>query len=813
MLVALLVASSIVAVPSSTANAATCPGPTAPTTGSLSTTHFPGGSYKANFSFVLTQPQRDSLICVGDYLEIDFHLKGFYVPSEWDDYTIVETNLPGAIHDVAYTDPANEPTPGVTRIYTRQLEVGKQYSVTLEWNELDPYGWAYVWIGWVPSRWANFFSPNESVSCNVVGHGTGNDAWCIFGYASEMVTLRQSIGLPQGRPTFNGAQTYWFSPQGNHSSPSPLSSPPVEEPPSTSPPAPPNPLGPDFNHDGTADVYAFNKRDAGSGKTVYFILDGRDPTQTLRVGATAFGWLDDNWSIAAGPDFNGDAIPEIYAFNRRDAGSGKTVYFILNGNAPDQFLRIGATPFGWTDANWNFGSGPDFNGDGKPELYAFNRRDVGTGKTVYYVLNGNNPEHQLQVGVTPFGYTDANWSFSGGPDWNGDGTPELYAFNKQDAGSGHTVYFVLNGRDPAQQLQVGALPFTWTSDDWSFAPGGDYNHDGRVDFYAYNRHDGGSGKTVYFYLDGRDPAKFLQVGATPFGWTDGNWSYGTGDVVRSNVATFVAFNKRDPGSGKTVYYKMDTRSPSQYAQVGATPFGFTDDNWSFAAGPDFNADGTPDMYAFNKRDVGSGKTVYYILDGRDPETVIQVGAMPFGWTDANFSLTPGPDFNGDGKPDIYAFNRQDAGSGKTVYYILSGANPETVLQVGATPFGFTDVNWSFSAGADWNRDGKPDLYAFNKRDVGSGKTVYFVLDGRSPENVLQVGATAFGWTGDNYSFTVGPDFNHDGWPDFYGFDKQDAGTGKTVYFVLNGRAPDQFLQIGATAMGFTDANWHIGVAG
>lgn len=363
------------------------------------------------------------------------------------------------------------------------------------------------------------------------------------------------------------------------------------------------------------------------------------------------------------------------------------------------------------------------------------------------------------------------------------------------------------------KLQVGQLPFTWTSDDWSFAPLGDYNHDGKVDFHAFNRHDAGSGKTVRFVLDGRDPSQFLQIGATPFGWTDGNWSFGAGDIVRSNFATYVAFNRQDVGSGKTVFFKMDSRSPDTIRQVGATPFGHTDQNWSFAPGPDFNHDGTPDLYAFNKKDVGSGKTIHVILDGKSPDRVIQVGGSPFGHTDEHWSFAPGSDFNGDGKPDIYAFNKRDAGSGKTVHFVLDGTYPERVLQVGGTPFGHTDEHWSFWPGADWNRDGKPDIYAFNKRDQESGKTVYFVLNGRNPEQVLQVGATAFGWTDANYTFMPGPDFNHDGTPDFYGFNRKDEGSGKTVFFIMNGKDPSQFLQIGATPFGHTDANWDLGVVG
>lgn len=288
-----------------------------------------------------------------------------------------------------------------------------------------------------------------------------------------------------------------------------------------------NPWLGDWNHDGQPDFFAFNKADAGSGKTVYYVLNGFNPSQTLQVGATPFGWTDSNWSFAPGYDFNNDGTPELYAFNKHDAGSGKTVYYILNGRDPGgPAVQIGATPFGWTDANFSLSPGPDFNHDGTPDIYAFNKQDAGSGKTVYYILDGHSPEHVLQVGATPFGFTDGNWSFAPGQDWNGDGTPDLYAFNKRDGGSGKTVYFVLNGRDPGQFLQIGATAFGWTGDNYSFMPGPDWNHDGRPDLYAFDRQDGGSGHTVYFVMNGQDPAQFLQVGTTPFGWTDNNWQFG-----------------------------------------------------------------------------------------------------------------------------------------------------------------------------------------------------------------------------------------------------------------------------------------------
>lgn len=287
-----------------------------------------------------------------------------------------------------------------------------------------------------------------------------------------------------------------------------------------------NPWLGDWNHDGQPDFFAFNKQDGGSGKTVYFVLNGHSPGQMLQVGATPFGWTDDNWSFAPGYDFNRDGTPELYAFNKRGA-NGKTDYAVLNGRLPDgPPVQSGATAFGWVGANVSFMPGPDWNRDGIPDLYAFDRQDTGSGKTVYFVMDGRNPTQFLQIGATAFGWTDANWSFAPGQDWNGDGMWDFYAFNKRDAGSGRTVYFVLNGRDPSQFLQIGMTAFGWTGDNYLFMPGPDWNHDGRPDLYAFDKRDGGSGHTVYFVMDGRDPARFLQVGTLPFGWTDNNWQFG-----------------------------------------------------------------------------------------------------------------------------------------------------------------------------------------------------------------------------------------------------------------------------------------------
>lgn len=288
---------------------------------------------------------------------------------------------------------------------------------------------------------------------------------------------------------------------------------------------PPIPPG-DHNHDGWPDMYAFNKRDVGSGRMVHYVLDGVNSERVLQVGGSPFGWLDGNWNLSVSHDWNGDNTPDFVAINKHDANSGRTVYYVLDGVLPERVVQVGATAFGWTDEHWVFKVGPDFNRDGRPEIYAFDRRDEGTGRTVVFILDGVSPERVLLISRTPFGFTDANWDFAPGPDFNRDDVPDLYAFNKHDTGSGRTVHYVLNGRNPEQVLQVGGSAFGWLDSNWSLFPSRDRNHDGTPDFYAINRRDSGSGKTVFYVLDGTAPERVMIVGATAFSFTDEHWEFG-----------------------------------------------------------------------------------------------------------------------------------------------------------------------------------------------------------------------------------------------------------------------------------------------
>jgi hypothetical protein len=156
----------------------------------------------------------------------------------------------------------------------------------------------------------------------------------------------------------------------------------------------------------------------------------------------------------------------------------------------------------------------------------------------------------------------------------------------------------------------------------------------------------------------------------------------------------------------------------------------TDLSWVFLVG-DYNGDGRKDLYAVNKN--ANGKTDVHVLNGADNFKTFLLhavsGSASMG-TD-NSQMLDLADYNGDGKLDLWTIAKGATGSGTTEVHILSGAdNFKTYIAHSATGLHLTgtDGRWYFSV-ADYNGDGRPDLYAIDKQDAGSGKTAVHVLNG------------------------------------------------------------------------------------
>lgn len=243
----------------------------------------------------------------------------------------------------------------------------------------------------------------------------------------------------------------------------------------------------------------------------------------------------------------------------------------------------------------------------------------------------------------------------------------------------------------------------------------------------------------------------------------------------------------------------------------------SDRNWVFDMGR-FDADGAVDLYAINKQGANN-KTEVFVMNGANNFSGFLYGgatALGAAGSDPRWIFRLG-DYNGDGRLDLYAIQRQGA-SNRTEIHVLNGAgNFQSFLANIATvlPTTGTDYRWNFELG-DWNRDGVLDLFCIYKTGA-SGRTEVHIVNGANGfQGYLLNRATVLYATGvDNvWEFKVG-DYNRDRIPDVYAINKQSSGN-RTDVFVMNGG--DQFqtyLTSSVTALYATGPgeNWDFMLSG
>ncbi|HET8658234.1 MAG TPA: hypothetical protein VFM55_04450 [Micromonosporaceae bacterium] len=176
------------------------------------TTYTDGYNFRMSWTFRLTLSQLIALQCVESrynarFLELDFRLVDFEGDSGWNGYTVTSTNLPDAVRDEGFSDPAADATPGVTGTSVVSLLPDKTYTTEIAWSNASGIhpragGSPRVTFQWVPSHWAS--GAWEQTSC--VTHN-GAPSWCIFGTARVYV----SAGLRNGAQVpFSGSQSYTY---------------------------------------------------------------------------------------------------------------------------------------------------------------------------------------------------------------------------------------------------------------------------------------------------------------------------------------------------------------------------------------------------------------------------------------------------------------------------------------------------------------------------------------------------------------------------------------------------------------------------
>ena len=267
----------------------------------------------------------------------------------------------------------------------------------------------------------------------------------------------------------------------------------------------------DYNGDGRADLWFFNRND--NGRTAVHIMDGANPNRFLLQSVTAMHRTDNApWDIKVG-EYNGDGRADIWFFNRND--NGRTAVHVINGANPNEFLLHSLTAMHATDSSlWEIRVA-DYDANGRADLWFFNRND--NGRTAVHVLNGQNPNQFVLHSLTAMHQTQPNslWAIKVG-NYDGDGRADMWFMNRND--SGRTAVHVISGANPNAFLLHSLTAIHPTDNPLWWIEVGDYNVDGRADLWFFNRND--NGRTAVHVINGANPNEFLLHSLTAIHRTD-----------------------------------------------------------------------------------------------------------------------------------------------------------------------------------------------------------------------------------------------------------------------------------------------------
>lgn len=262
---------------------------------------------------------------------------------------------------------------------------------------------------------------------------------------------------------------------------------------------------------------------------------------------------------------------------------------------------------------------------------------------------------------------------------------------------------------------------------------------------------------------------------------------------------------RSGASGKTeVHVLIGQENFSNFSIHTATGLHPTNQQWSFTT-CDLDRDMRTDLVAIN-RSGASGATEVHVLSGRSnfQQFILQsaTGLHPTG-SEWNFALA---DWNGDGRLDLIAINRQGA-SGKTEVHVLSGSSgfQEFIAHI-ATGLHATDAGWDFLV-ADWTGNGQQDLIAINRN--GSSRTEIHVLSAASGlQNFIAQSATGLHPTGPEWRFGVA-DWDNDGKLDLVGINPTGASGTTEVHILSAASVFEDFVLHATTGLHHTDPAWEL----
>lgn len=274
---------------------------------------------------------------------------------------------------------------------------------------------------------------------------------------------------------------------------------------------------------------------------------------------TGLGEVGPTFELLAG-NYDGDALPDIFAISKRGTGSHTTEVHVLSGaSSYRNFVLQTRTPLPEAGDEFEFKLA-DWDRDARSDLVAILKRGTGSGSTEVHILSGNSnyQEFLLQTG-TGLAEVGPSWEF-GLADWDHDAIPDLFCLSKEDTGTGSTEVHILTGAKNFQEflLQTGtALGKTDRHFDLEVA---DWDQDGWTDIVAVAKASTGTGSTEVHVLDGASKfSAFSFQRGTLLAETDDTFSFAVADMNRSVPGLeLIAFMKNHTGTRSTEVHVLRT---------------------------------------------------------------------------------------------------------------------------------------------------------------------------------------------------------------------------------------------------------------
>jgi hypothetical protein len=288
-------------------------------------------------------------------------------------------------------------------------------------------------------------------------------------------------------------------------------------------------------------------------------------------------------------DFNGDHVSDILW---RDANTGDTVAFLMNGGSVASTVE-----FGGVSQVWQVAGIGNFNGTGTSSILW--RNTVSGDDAIYNLSDGTVSS------ITNIGPIGTAWAVVGVGDFNGDGTDDLLWRN---AITGGDVISNMHAGTIASMTDIGGVGTAWT-----VAGTGDFNGDGTTDLLWRNT---ASGDTVIFSMNGSSVASTTDLGVIGTNWAVA----GVGDFNGDRTSDILW---RNTVTGDIVVFLMSGNSVASASDLGTV-----NTAWTVAEVGDFNGDGNADILLRNT----SEANVEFLMTGASVTSPIDVGGVGTNWS-------------------------------------------------------------------------------------------------------------------------------------------------------------------------------------